>query len=429
LLAFGLIGPALGQRPEDGEAALEKKERASRKMRIDLHKGELIPNVKDKDHLEAIEVTARMSVYPLFWNTAGRPEVGKVNAIVDDFVKKLGDLQAKRPATNPFIHLLCKEVIERANEVIVHPNGRPLAGINAARLLAAITQRRADRTGTPVAEKVWVDETLPRLAEGNGQLLAETCLTLINDPKMTDGHRYYLYRCLASLLALPPQTPPLLKSETVEKILQKATEQVEKKVVFPKATPRQEVEGYKMFRQQAVVVLAAGRRPTVGEKSRPILALARIAAADADLAPAPRLSERIEAAVGLARMGVASAKIGDIDMDYAAGAVVATVVEFGRQANANKDSDSTRRLRPWRVDAARLGEALDELKVAVKTPYVQNAIKECQDKVLGELEKTISSPAAVEKLVDWLANNAPQGKSLFKSDPTSTIKGAAAAAP
>ena len=423
LMALGLIGPVLGQRPEDGEIEFEKKIRASRVMREQLRKGEVSANPKEKEQVEAINHTARMIVYPLYWRTVDKAEVTKVNVVVDEFATKLADLQRFRPNTNAFIPLLCKEVIARCVEVIQHTSAKPITGINAARILATIPQRRMDR-GALQSEKTWVEETQPRLTDGNAEVLAEACLTLLADAKMTDGHRYWLYRCLASLLSLPAQTPPLLKAETVDKILVKALDQIDKKVVFPKATPRQEVEGYKMLRQQAIIVLASARRPTVGEKGRPILVLARIAGGDTDLAPPPRLSERIEAAIGLAHMGAASAKLADIQMDYAMGAIVSTVVEFGRQGNDNLALPAIKRLRPWKVDAARLSEAIDELKANVKAPpYVQEAIKECQSKVLNDLER--NNPSKFNELADWPTR--PTSKSLFKSDPTTTIKGAAAA--
>ena len=274
-----------------------------------------------------------------------------------------------------------------------------------------------------VSEKIWFDETQPRLADGNAEFLAESCLTLLNDAKITDGHRYYLYRCLASLVGLTGQPAPILKPETIDKILLKALEQVEKKVVFPKATMRQEIEGYKMLRQQAILVLAAGMKPVVGDK-RPILALARIAGGDTSITPAPRLSERIEASIALARMGAAASKNADIQMDYAMGAIVSAVIEFGKQGNDNFEKKAIERLRPWKVEAARMSEALDELKLAVKAPaYVPDAIKECQGKVLSDLEKNLRSK--FNELADWTSK--PASTSLFKSDPATTIKGAAPA--
>ena len=335
---------------------------------------------------------------------------------------KLTELQRYRPNTNALIPLLCKDVIVRCVEIINHPDGKRIAGINAVRMLALIPHRRQER-GVSIAEKTWFDETQPRLADGNAELLAETCLTLLANAKITDGHRYYLYRCLASLISLSAQPSPLLKPETIDKILLKALEQVEKKVVFPKAAMRQEVEGYKMLRQQAILVLAAGRRPVVGDK-RPILALARIAGGDSDISPAPRLTERVEASIALARMGAVASKNADIQLDYAMGAIVSTVIEFGKQGNDNIEKKAVERLRPWKADAARLSEALDEHKLAVKAPaYVAEAVKECLGKVLSDLEKGTSSK--FNELADWTSK--PTSTSLFKSDPTTTIKGAATA--
>ena len=44
------------------------------------------------------------------------------------------------------------------------------------------------------------------------------------------------------------------------------------------------------------------------------------------------------------------------------------------------------------------------------------------NQVVVNTETPGMGPAEVEKLVDWRTSNAPTSKSLFKSDPTSTIK-------
>jgi hypothetical protein len=232
-----------------------------------------------------------------------------------------------------------------------------------------------------------------------------------------DGVRYFLFRTLASLLGVPRQMPPLVKQETEDKAYEVAARQVEKKVHFPKATPRQEVEGYKYLRLQAVRVLAQSRSPVAG-KERPGLVLARVAGNDENVVPPPRIEERVEAAIGLARM--AAAKTPNFQPDYAAYQVGWAVAYFGDLAKGDLGGYPPTRLRPWKVDAARLNEALDVLKAEVKVPYVQKVVGQCQGMVLSALER--NSEGNANALEDWLGTNEPPSKSLFAGDDEAVVK-------
>ena len=261
-----------------------------------------------------------------------------------EFESRLSQMTKYKSSTEVFQQMFCRQVAERMQEVILR--GKPIAGISAARMLAAIPERRQER-GSLQTEKVWADEVQPRLAEGNAEYMAEVMLSLVDNPKVNDGVRYYMLRGLASLLALPRPTQPLLKKETEEKILPSAMKLVEKKGVFPKATPRGEVEGFKILRREAIKVVAQYRTPIVG-KERPALILARVAGNDQGIVPAPRLDERIEAAIGLARMTAGAAKFPDFQPDYAMFQIASCVGEFGNQADRNRDAKTTARLRPGR---------------------------------------------------------------------------------
>jgi hypothetical protein len=177
------------------------------------------------------------------------------------------------------------------------------------------------------------------------------------------------------------------------------------------------------MRLQAVKVLAQARAPVVG-KDKVALTLARVAGNDVSMVPSPRHEERVEAAIGLCRMGPAAAKAPDFQIDYAAAQVARAVAAFGQQANANLDSKPAERRAPWSVEAARLYEAVEGLKYDVKTPFVQQVADQCLKLVLAPIERRAqSNPAA---LTDWLGLNPPgMATSLFKSDPKSAIKPAA----
>lgn len=420
-LLFLLQFPALGQRLDDGEVTFNDKARSSRLLRVDLFKGRTQADPKDKTHLEAVDIACKDVTYPLIWRTMrNRPDPGKVNELVEEFDGRLVQMSRFKVNTIVLQRLYVRGVIDRVQEVMQHETAKPIATVNAARMLSRIAERRTSRD-TPVSEKEWLEEALPRLAEGNAEHLATVCLGLLNDPKTNDGARYYLFRTLASLLGLPPQTPALVQPTTAEKICAVAMAQVEKKMAFFKATPTQEKEGYKMLRLQAVKVLSQARLPIVG-KERVALTLARVAGNDESIEPEPRLEERTQAAIGLARMGASAAKFPNYQPDYAAAQICLAVVELGNQANGEGGLDSKPAMRraPWKVEGARIGEALEAMRDAVKIPYVQQAADQCLRGVLLSLERgQAPNPNDVS---DWLSRNEPASKSLFNNDNDAVVK-------
>src|SRR5262249_44113777 len=158
------------------------------------------------------------------------PPVGKMNALVEQFESRLSQMTKFRAATTAFQQMYCKQITDRAQEVILR--GKPIAAVNAARILAAIPERRVDR-GVLQSEKDWAEEAQPRLADGNAEHLAVVLLGLLDNPKANDAVKYYLFRGLASLLGLPRQRVALLKPDTEEKAVAAAMKFVEKKVPYP----------------------------------------------------------------------------------------------------------------------------------------------------------------------------------------------------
>jgi hypothetical protein len=415
LVASTLVDATAQQRLEDGKNAFDARRLPTRELRNQLFRGDVQPDLKNKDHVEAIEYSAKEVTYPLVWMTQERPPAGEIIKIVDLFERNLSDLSRNRSTTAAFHHIYMKQTIESALEV--GQKGKPIAAVNVARMLSRIPARRLDRQ-FPIAEKEWIDEVTPRLAEGVGDQYANACITLLDDTKCTDGARYYLFMGLADLLALPRTPSSFVKPATEEKIYAAAAKIIEKKVPFPKATPRAEVEGYKVMRLQAVKVLAQAAAPTVG-KQRPGLWLGRVAGNDESIVPAARLEERTEAAMGLARMGASSPKFPNFSMEYATTQIARATVEFGLQAHPNRESKAVVRTRPWKVDAARLIETLEPLQAQVKTPYVQDATKLALA-VVNSVERGNDSRA--NDLNDWLSKNDPPTQLLYRDDPSSAVK-------
>jgi hypothetical protein len=423
-LALLCTAPLRAQRLEDGESELLKVSRPYRALWRDLFKGVATADPKDDTHQKAAEFSAKEAIYPLYWKTVGPvpPDPKQINNLTHGFEINLLSMTKFKASTLQFQQMYCRQAIERCKEVI--QRGKPIAGINAARMLSSIVERPFER-GVLQTEKAWSDDVMPRLAEGNAEYLAATAVELLTSPKANDAVKYYLYKTLAGVLGMPRQTPPLVKKETEEKAITLALKQVETPKPFPRAALRGEVEGYKVLRREAVRAVAAARLPVSGDKDHPALALAKLAGNDTAITPPPRIDERLEAAIGLARMGVNAAKFPDFQPDYVAQQIAFGVLDFASAANNDIESSKTAvRQRGWRAEASRLIEALDSLKAEVKTPYVQTIVTEMQN-VLRPIEGGGLGPANV--LGDWLSRpeNAPQAKGVFKSMADSAVKRAA----
>jgi hypothetical protein len=418
--ALLLGGSVSAQKPDDGERALNDADtRALRDLRKRLFTGELPANPKEKEHLEAIDVGARQSTYPLAWVDRQRTP-GAIQKVYEAYEGDLAQLAKFRANNQVATARYARAVIKRALQVI--QGGKAIAAINGTRVLARLVERQANRGGWQT-EKEWTAEVLPRLADGNGELLATTLLDLVKDARQNDGVRYYALRGLRSLLALPPQGTPLLKKETEENIVRAALELVQRKVTFPGGAPQAEIDGYRVLRREAVGILAEVRSPALDAKTRPALALARVAGNDSRLSPPASLAERLEASIGLARMRAAP-KDKDYQPDYAARQIAAFVVDFGREYNANREKRLALRLRSWKVDAARLGEALEAMKKEVKNDYVGKASTEALKELAAVERGNAANPGDPN---NWLTTNPVPSKQLFASDEESDVKAGAAA--
>ena len=155
LLTVVAFGPAPAQRLKDGEVAFTNKARRTRALRNDLVKGATQADPTNKEHLEAAELEAKESIYPLAWVTqAGRPRDGDIDRIViRQFDSALSQMTKSRANTQVMQHLFTRYAIGAILEVI--QEGRPIAAVNAARTTLA---RDAAALGAAAAAIDAVDE-------------------------------------------------------------------------------------------------------------------------------------------------------------------------------------------------------------------------------------------------------------------------------
>src|SRR5262249_34125422 len=142
------------------------------------------------------------------------------------------------------------------------------------------------------------------------------------------------------------------------------------------------------------------------------------------VSPPPRINERIEAIIGLSRIAERMAgKPGKFQADVAAVQVARGVVAFALTANPNLSKRGVDRVRPWKIEASRLIEAMTALKAGGKGGFIDDVVKECLA-VLIPLEDGKESRA--NDLDSWLKDkdkvkDIPE-KPLFKDDDSTVIK-------
>jgi hypothetical protein len=402
-VALLTLGAARAQTLSDGLTPLQNKYDALRR-RGDIKNLMLGTDRFDPDkHKEAVAVLAKYPIYQLYLRHFDR-EPGKIAGLYSDFEKNLKELQRYhgKNMTEGIIPAFSHESMLAALEVLRKPEASWVVRANAARVLA-------------------------RLADlGQGEL-AGALVDVLKDSRQTDAVRYYVLQGLRNLLARQPppgsDTPPVVSTEQQDKIAGAVLELLNRPPSWLHAnSPAEEVDGYRLLRREALRVMALLHAPALGEKDRPALALVRFAGNDGRVAPRPRLDERLEAAVGLAGMRPGK----EYQPDYAAYQIGRFVVEFGSAANdeLGKSTPAAQRKRPWKIDAARLLEALDVMKAQSKNEYVNKAAAQMAA-VLSKIE--LGQQARPQDLTDWLAGNPPASKELFKDLPDSAVKPAAEA--
>jgi hypothetical protein len=281
---------------------------------------------------------------------------------------------------------------------VVLQNDRQLARVNGARILARLAKAGQEETA---------------------DLLAET----VADPQQNDGVKYFAFQGLRELFAQANQPNPTIfqgkaGKEREGRCLEALVNAAGRNVPGADDLPREEREGMRVVRREALHALAMNRRPGITNDKgalvlRPAQVLAQAARADGVI-PEPRLDERVEAAIGLARQ---SPKAFDgYQADYAAYQLAWFTADFGRASNAG-----TKEL--WKTSAARLIEAFEGMKTETGALKDGKNIAEFLDKSLSVL-KTIERDGKgdARDLVAWLSGQDLPNKTLYKGVADSAIK-------
>jgi hypothetical protein len=348
--------------------------------------------------VDAADMNAKYYTYllanPTFHSVAAgldnRNTIDHLYHIFDDEIKTIVTKGAK-----DFGRLYGDKLIDHALEVLNEPRAKPIAQVNAVRFLARSAVLGVPRLGDALVKIVQA----PGTKEGQPF-------------KYNDAVRYWALRGLRDLLALPPQDMPPLPREKLEPIAAALREQIQRKVEFTTLAPPDEREGYRVLRREAIRALGQVRAPMVG-KERPALVLLSVVAGD-NFVPPLRWDERLEAAIGLARMRPPE-KSNDYQPSYAAEQIARFLNDFtGYVQNENKTDK-----KPVHGLAAQLQDELVALGAETRDAYVASLFGAGKPghRLLDRLKRgDPADPSELNAAVD--ASRAPAGR-LFDSLPDS----------
>jgi hypothetical protein len=401
LLGSFVVVAALGLRfsraqgPADvGYTELEQEQRKHRDLMPGVLKGNPVCNPNDQKHVDAIDSEAKWITYrfwyPEFHTTTD--QLKSVDRLYRDFDSDLSYLKRSKSMNPAAAEVFTKRVIVRGMEVLKTPRRQPIAQINVARVLAGLAEL------------------------GQGEL-ADALVDLLQDKNQEDGVKYWALRGLQQLMSAPAQNPPVLTPERKEKAIKALVDFINRKAKFLESAPRAEVEGFRVLRREALAALNNCGLPTLADKdkTRPALTLLRVMANEGLLPPA-RMDERVEAAIGLARMQPDQAK--NYNADYAAQQIGIFLEQFSTFAA----SENSKEKLPCRVYAARLYEALEAMGAANNDPYVKQIVKESLS-LLARIELNRQpDPQALSRIAKDMP---PPSTQLYKDLKDSGVKPAA----
>jgi hypothetical protein len=392
--------------PPGGSDALKKAyTREVREHFSNLSKGVETAHRDKKEDADAIDVTAQWLAYRLTWPEY-QTETGLMHKLYYEFDSEIDRAtRGDRSANQGFMEMFLPRMAARLKDVLL--NEKPIASINAARMLARLVDAGSEEASDALAEA-------------------------LKDPQQNDAVKYWALVGLRhqfehwAQAAASPDAPPVPKdrkekedryTEAVVGALTKSAE--------AKPSSREEVLGQRVFRREAVRALGQVRAPAVADDKGTIkvptaLVLLRTAINEGQQ-QGYSIDLPTEAAIALARMRPAA--VPSYQPDYAAAGLGLFVVEFARRAQAADKKV------PWNVYAARLSDAIEEMRANAKAlkdqkdqaavTYVSNMVARALP-VLKSVE--LGREANAGDLQVWLNNTPLPDTTLYKGVADSTVK-------
>jgi len=318
-----------------------------------------------------------------------------------------------------FLEEFGKRLTARLEEV--SKNRKEIARVNAAMILAELAA-------------IEIEEA------------ADVLVDIIQDPNENDGVRFFAFHGLKKLFsfARAEDQNPFKKKDREAQCIGALLAYLDRKPSLPQGATPAEIAAVNYVRAEAVAALGQTRLPastrTVAKKTvieRPTaLALLRVMRKDG-VPIQPSIREQVNACVALCLLK--SRRCDEYQPDYAAYQIGFFVAEFTNRYNSptkevdkatvekkTKAGDVKERVvsrEPWKIDAARIYQALDELKEDtarnVEAKYIASLVSRAQPLLL----EIVNGGMGIDprNLLTYLDQNPPKSATVYKDDATAKI--------
>jgi PBS lyase HEAT-like repeat len=395
--------------PKDGEETFlgglqDKLDLKTEKKKFDELTTGKASLVGDKEAKDVLAKAARWYVFrltnPKYHGGEAADEKASINDLVKDAQAQLLLPRGKKEINDSqkeYIKEFSKELIKCLREVLSR-NSKPIVRVNAARMLASI-------------------------GEAGQEEVADTLADIIQNPRESDAVKLWAFRGLHELFEGTKAQDPIFKdAKRQTRALMAVADYISRKPE-PMPTEADQVEALRFVRREAVRALGQSRDPIVPKADKPegrtAWLLLRVARKDG-LTPEPGIAEQVEGAVGACRLRASK----DVQLDYVAHNVGATAVDFVNQASRAKAGTADAGI-PWKLYAARLHQALEDLRAHTKegqapgvAEYVDKLVRQAQDPLRAVWDGKDANPTPLDT---WLRENPPKSTTVYKSIADSTI--------
>jgi hypothetical protein len=269
---------------------------------------------------------------------------------------------------------------------------------------------------------------LAAIAATGQEAVIDTLLEIVQDPQENEGVKLYALRGLAKFFETGQGEMPFKSTDHEAKTVRMLLDYVQHRPAKEPSTPL-EAAAYSYIRNEAVTALGLTRYParsTINKKVVTIdrmtaLPLLRIIRKDG-ISPEPYPAEQINAVVSLSQLQARHCD--EYQIDYAAYHVARFIQDFLAAYN-NRDSLPFKL--DWKVAAARLYQALEDLKAQTESgsaktskTYVAKLALAAQTQLRLVIDG--KNPPESQALNAYLDNNQPASKMLFKDRPDTVIR-------
>jgi hypothetical protein len=357
----------------------------------------------DKEAKEVLAKAARWYVFrltnPKFHGGEAADDKVSINDLVKDAQAQLLVPRGKKDINEnqkEYVKEFSKEMIKCLREVLSR-NAKPVVRVNAARMLASI-------------------------GEAGQEEVADTLIDIIQNPRESDAVKLWAFRGLRELFESSKTEEPAVKDAKREsRALMALADYINRK---PEALPSEadQLEALRFVRREAVRALGQSRYPIVPKADKPegrtAWLLLRVARKDG-LTPEPSIAEQVEGAIGACQL-----RPKDVQLDYVAHNVGATAVDLVKEYSRAKAGTADAGI-PWKLYAARLHQALEQLRTRAKegqapgvAEYVDKLVRQAQEPLRAVWDGKDANPTPLD---DWLRANPPKSTAVYKSIADSTI--------